>query len=108
MKNNNIKIKNTYNMAKQCTGKKNKLLKMNYIKSILLNEENKKMEEIENKNNEEKNNIENIENINSESISYKSSSRAKNNFYKFKFHLVPKMRKKIKIILKNLIVKMKK
>ena len=78
MKNNNIKIRNTYNLAKKCTSKKNKLLKMNYIKSILLNEENKKMEEIENKNNEEKNNIENIENINSESISYKSSSRAKN------------------------------
>ena len=77
MKNNNIKIKNTYNLAKQCTAKKNKLLKMNYIKSILSNKENKNMEEVENinKNKEEKNNIENIY---SESVSHNTSSRAQN------------------------------
>ena len=77
MKNNNIKIKNTYNLAKQCTTKKNKLLKMNYIKSILSNKENKNMEEVENINkNKEENN--NIENIYSESVSHNTSSRAQN------------------------------
>ena len=76
MNNNNIKIKNTYNLTKKCTIKKNKLLKMSYIKDSLLNKEI--MIEIEDEKKNENNNKEKAKIINSETIKNKSFSRAQN------------------------------
>ena len=77
-----IKIKNTYNLAKKCTDKKNKLLNKNYLKSTSkrkINIKEKIIEAEKNENKIENSNNENNMEINSESVSDNNSSKSDNN-----------------------------
>ena len=77
-----IKIKNTYNLAKKCTDKKNKLLNKNNLKSTSkrkINIKEKIIEAEKNENKIEKSNNENNMEINSESVSDNNSSKSDNN-----------------------------
>ena len=77
-----IKIKNTYNLAKKCTDKKNKLLNKNNLKSTSkrkINIKEKIIEAEKNENKIENSNNENNMEINSESVSDNNSSKSDNN-----------------------------
>lgn len=77
-----IKIKNTYNLAKKCIDKKNKLLNKNNLKSTSkrkINIKEKIIEAEKNENKIENSNNENNMEINSESVSDNNSSKSDNN-----------------------------